>query len=69
MTKQDVSVVWTEAVPIQMDHVNSTRHMSLVKGNLGYALEGTVGYVPIRTPTIEVTCHLMKFLALHPGAK
>lgn len=52
-----------------MDHVNSMRCMSLVKGNLGCTLEGMMGYVPIRTPTIEVICHLMKFLALHPGAK
>lgn len=39
MTKQNVSVLWTEAVSIQVVPVNSMRCMSLIKVNLGYAFE------------------------------
>lgn len=42
MTKRDVSVLWTEAVPIQVVHLNSTRCLSLVKVNLGHAFEVTI---------------------------
>lgn len=54
MTKQDVSVLWTKAVSIQVVRVNSTRCMSLVKVNLGYAFKVmiTQGYLPVRTPMI-----------------
>lgn len=37
MTKQNVSVLWTEAVSIQVVPVNSVRCMSLI--NLGYTFE------------------------------
>lgn len=54
MPKQDVSVLWTEALSMQVVHVNSTRCVSLVKVNLGYAFAVTItqGYGPVRTPTI-----------------
>lgn len=42
MTKQNVSVLWTEAVSIQVVPVNSMRCMSLIKVNLGYTFEGTL---------------------------
>lgn len=42
MTKQNVSVLWTEAVSIQVAPVNSMRCMSLIKVNLGYTFEGTL---------------------------
>lgn len=39
MTKQNVSVLWTKAVSIQVVPVNSMRCMSLIKVNLGYTFE------------------------------
>lgn len=42
MTKQNVSVLWTQTLSIQVVPVNSMRYMSLKKVNLDYTSEDTL---------------------------
>lgn len=63
MTKQNVSVLWTEAVSIQVVPVNSVRCMSLI--NLGYTFEDMLLSDIHHLSDFQ----LMKFLASHPTAR
>lgn len=65
MTKQNVSVLWTEAVSIQVVPVNSMRWMSLIKVNLGYTFQDMV----LKNIHHLSDFQLMKFLASYPTAR
>lgn len=65
MTKQNVPVLWTEAVSIQVVPVNSMRCMSLIKVNLGYTFQDMV----LKNIHSLSDFQLMKFLASYPTAR